>query len=285
MVVCTFNVNSVRVRMPLLAEWLKRREGAAIPAEGLATPADGSAIPADESVIPVQGGIDVLCLQEIKTVDEGFPFADFEALGYKCEVYGQKAYNGLAVCSRIPLTDVVKGFGDDRWDAQKRIMSATAGGYRLINVYAPHGDARGTEKFQYKLKWFDRLLAYATETAGHYAKTIILGDFNVAMADADVYDPEVYRDAVSCMPEEREAFARLIDAGFADTVKHLYPDKTEFTWWPYTGGDFWKDKGMRIDYVTATREALSGLKKAGIDRWPRKKKQPSDHAPLIAAFE
>jgi exodeoxyribonuclease-3 len=256
---CTFNVNSIRARMGLVAEWLRQR-GA---------------------------DIDVLCLQELKTVDGGFPSGEFRALGYTCRTFGQKAYNGVAVCSKTEPESVKIGFGDPQMDVQSRIITARFGGLHVVNVYAPHGGFRGDEKFAYKLRWYDALLEYLKCNFRPEDDLILTGDLNVAMTDIDVHDPVLLKDAIGTMQEERAALARILDYGFIDAFRRMYPDGRQFTWWDYAGGAVWKDEGMRIDYVLCTRNLASRLKSVEVDMRPRKRRsvKTSDHTAVIAEFE
>lgn len=259
MQLCTFNVNSIRTRIDLLISWLEHRNN----------------------------DIDVLCLQELKVVDKDFPEEGLERLGYQCEVYGQKGYNGVAICSKTQLQDVRKGFGDEYWDKDKRIMTASLGDIRIVNAYAPHGGARGTEKFDYKLKWYTRFMLHLKENYSSSEKTVIMGDLNMARADVDVYDPRVLADTIGTMTEERAAFEELLSPGLVDTARHLYPEKKMYTWWDYIGGRIWKDEGMRIDYILCTKPLVSVLQDVQVDLWPRRRRtpKPSDHAPVIGTFK
>ncbi|QWR76001.1 exodeoxyribonuclease III [Candidatus Magnetomonas plexicatena] len=257
MKICSFNVNSIKARLEVIAEWLKRREN----------------------------DIDVLCLQELKGVDETFPHEFFNSHGFHyCETFGQKAYNGVAICSKLPLTNVKRGFTTDCADAQRRIIQADISGITIINVYVPHGDERGTEKYYYKLNWYKSLLDHIE--AATSKNIVIVGDLNVTREDIDVYDPKAYHDTVATMPEERESLQRIIDCGLTDAFRHLYPDVRQYTWWAY-GAAIWKDQGLRIDYVLTTKEMIKRLRSIEVDVWPRKKKtlKPSDHAPLIVEFD
>jgi exodeoxyribonuclease-3 len=255
--VATYNVNSIKSRVGLVVEWLKR------------TP------------------VDVLCLQETKVEDRDFPYGPFEALGYRCEVFGQRAYNGVALCARVPLTDVWKGFGDPTWDEQKRIIGATVEGIHVINVYAPHGDDRGTEKFRYKLEFYRHLVEFLRRRWTPEDPVCLVGDLNVARSDLDVWDPAALRDTIGTMPEERQVLETLLEWGFVDAFRHLYPDRRQFTWWDYIGGRIWKDEGMRIDYVLVTPPLLPRLRDVRVDLWPRRRRTPtpSDHAPVIATLD
>jgi exodeoxyribonuclease-3 len=252
-------VNSIRTRIDLLISWLEHRNN----------------------------DIDVLCLQELKVADKDFPGEGLERLGYQCEVYGQKGYNGVAICSKTQLQEVRKGFGDDYWDSDKRIMTASLGDIRIVNVYAPHGGVRGTEKFDYKLKWYTRFMLHLKEKYSPSEKAVIVGDFNVARADVDVYNPRVLADTIGTMTEERAAFEELLSLGLVDTARHLYPEKKMYTWCDYIGGGIWKDEGMRIDYILCTKPFISVLQDVQVDLWPRRRRtpKPSDHAPVIGTFK
>jgi len=259
MKICSFNVNSIRTRKELLLQWYREKKP----------------------------GINIFCLQEIKVVDEDFPSEIFEDAGFRCEVFGQKGYNGVAICSDVPLEDIRRGFGEEDWDSQKRILSGKFNDISVINVYAPRGDVRGTEKFKYKLDWFRHFRGFLDSNFTPDDKIIIVGDFNVTRGDIDVYDPVILHDAVGTMPEEREVFEELLRWGLTDTFRYLYPGKQQFTWWDYIGGAIWKNEGMRLDYILCTNPLLEILKDVEVDLWPRRRRtpKPSDHAPVIATFE
>jgi len=257
MKVVTYNVNSIRSRKDLLINWLREKD------------------------------MDIVCLQELKQEEKNFPFEDFRALGYRCEVFAQKAYNGVCVCSKMPVDEVRKGFGDPIFDEQKRVISAKIEGVWFINVYAPHGDVRGTDKFYYKLEFYNRLIRFLEENFSPEGPLCLLGDLNVARDDADVFDPNLLQDTVGTMREEREALERLLGWGFIDAFRYLYPDKTQFTWWDYIGGMVWKNMGMRIDYILITKTLKDSLVDVYVDMRLRKRRKPkpSDHAPLVGVFE
>lgn len=255
MKVCTYNVNSIKARKDLVLEWLDHRGN----------------------------DIDVLCLQELKTEDGGFPAEDFTRRGFECQVFGQKGYNGVAILTKIRPRAAFKGFGQESWDEQKRIIRAQIKGIHIINVYAPHGDVRGTQKFDYKRRWYENLVAYLDKNFTAKDPLLIVGDFNVAHGDIDVYSPEELADMIGTMPEERTAFEGLLDWGLVDTFRALYPDKKQFTWWDYIGGAIWKDKGMRLDYALCTNALFKKIRSVDVDLWPRKRREPtpSDHAPVV----
>jgi exodeoxyribonuclease-3 len=257
--VCTFNLNSIRARKDLITAWLNYRNN----------------------------DIDVLCFQETKVTDKDFPHDTLERLGYSCEVYGQKSYNGVAICSRLNFESVMKGFNDIYYDDQKRIICAKINGINLINVYAPHGDLRGTEKYNYKLKWYDKFLSLLKENYSSQEKLMIMGDFNVAREDLDVFNTEATRDSIGTMDEEREALQQILDWGLKDTFRQVYPRRQQFTWWDYIGGAIWKNEGMRIDYVLCTKPLSEKILHVEVDTWPRTRRtpKPSDHAPVIIELD
>lgn len=260
MKISTFNVNSIRVRKELIIDWLKHRER----------------------------DIDILCLQELKSVEEDFPFQEFEQLGYSCEVFGQKAYNGVAICSRLPVESAQKGFDDKEWDEQSRLITVKTKNFILLNIYAPHGGLRGEDKFEYKMNWYSQLTTFLDSSYSSKKDSIlIVGDFNVAKDDKDVYDPELLRDTIGAMPEEREAFHKLLNWGLTDVFRHLFPDRIQYTWWDYIGGAIWNNKGMRIDYVLTSEPLINSVKDMEVDLWPRRRRspKPSDHAPVIVTFD
>jgi exodeoxyribonuclease-3 len=256
--VCTFNVNSIKARKELIINWLKKRGN----------------------------DVDVLCFQELKTTEDKFPYQDFEQLGYKSQVFGQKGYSGVAICSKFKMDEVKKGLGDSYWDQQKRVISAKIKNAFIINVYAPHGGLRGTEKYYYKLDFYKEFKKYLQRYYSPQSPLIIVGDMNVAKEDIDVYDPVSLKDKIGTMTEEREAFNTFLSFGLIDTFRYIYPDKQHFSWWDYIGGRIWSNEGMRIDYILVTEPLKEKLKEVIIDLWPRRRKTPtpSDHAPVIATF-
>lgn len=259
MKICSWNVNSIRARKELLFKWLEEKR---------------------------KYDIDILCLQELKVEEDIFPFNDFKEKGYECVVNAQKRYNGVSICSKLPIEETIKYFGSF-FDNQKRLLISKIKGIYIINVYAPHGDLRGGEKYYYKLEWYEKFLNWLKENFSLDLPIIMVGDFNVALEDIDVYDPELLKDSIGTMPEEREALKKLINWGFIDTFRYLYPEKQQFTWWDYIGGAIWKNEGMRIDYIFCTKPLIEKLKDVEVDLWPRRRRKPtpSDHAPIIAEFE
>ena len=257
--ICSYNINSIRARKELILSWLEKRNY----------------------------DIDVLCFQELKVEENQFPFEDFKEKGYHCYINAQKRYNGVAICSKKELSDIIKEFGDEFFDQQKRLIAGKLNDITIINVYVPHGDLRGEDKYCYKLDWYKFFLKWLDKNFSPEDKLIVCGDFNVARDDIDVYDPSLLRDSIGTMPEEREAFNKLLEWGLYDTFREKYPNKQEFTWWDYIGGAIWKNEGMRIDYILCTKPLLEKLIDVEVDLWPRRRRKPtpSDHAPVIASFD
>jgi exodeoxyribonuclease-3 len=253
--VATWNVNSIRAREARVLAWI-------------------------EATKP-----DVLCLQELKVVDAKFPREAVEALGYHVETHGQPTYNGVAILSREPLVDVERGFGDDEPDEHARFIAASTFGTRVMCAYVPNGQSPDSPKFQYKLRWLERLDAYLDRRVEPSAPALLAGDFNVAPADLDVYDPAAWEGHVLCTPEERAALARVMQGRLIDVVRRVHPDERIFSWWDYRQLGFPKNRGLRIDHIVATPPLAERVGDAGVDREARKGKQPSDHAPVWARFD
>lgn len=251
MKLATWNVNSVKVRLPQLLDWL----GAAQP--------------------------DVVCLQELKTEAGKFPRAELEAAGYACAVNGQKTYNGVAILARGPLADVatdLPGFDD----AQKRVIAATVNDLRVICVYCPNGQAVGSEKYAYKLRWFAALREYLQAELAQHPRLAVAGDFNVAPEDRDVHDPQAWEGQVHVSAPERDAWRALLALGLRDSFRLFeQPDKI-YTWWDYRMLGFRRNAGLRIDHILLSAALAASCTASGVDKAPRKLERPSDHAPALA---
>ena len=247
--IATWNVNSLRVRLPHLLDWLR------------------DARP------------DVACLQETKIEDANFPVAELRAAGYESVFCGQKAYNGVAILSRSPITDVAHGI-PDFVDDPKRCIHATIGGIRVVCLYAPNGEAPGTEKYAYKLRWYEALTRWLKETKN--PNLAVLGDMNVAPEDRDVHDPKRWVGKIHVSEPERAALRTVVDVGFADAFRLFpQPDKS-FTWWDYRLKAFERGWGLRIDLILLSPALAKRCAGCSIDLAPRKRERPSDHAPVIA---
>ena len=250
--IATWNVNSVRMRLPRVVEWLGRQQP------------------------------DVLCLQETKTVDADFPRGEFEALGYHVEVFGQKTYNGVALLSRTRALAVVRGLPDDPPDADRRLIGGVFEGVRVIGVYVPNGTEVGSERFAFKLAWFRRLREMLEASCSTGDPVLICGDFNVAPEDRDVHDPDAWRGRLLFHPDEQEALRHLMAWGLVDAFRLHETRGGHYTWWDYRAGAFHRGWGLRIDLVLMTEALSARCRSVTIDRDARKGEKPSDHAPVIA---
>jgi exodeoxyribonuclease-3 len=254
MQIATWNVNSVRARLPRVLAWLERRQP------------------------------DVACFQEIKVVDEDFPAAEFAALGYHCQVFGQKTYNGVATLSRIEATDVVRGLPDDAPEAERRLIAVTVGGVRVVNLYCPNGGEVNSHRYAFKLVWFRRLRAFLDAAFDPRGEVLLCGDFNVAPEDRDVWDPEVWRGQTLFSEPEKTVLKELMAWGFTDTLRQHHADGGIYTWWDYRMGAFHRGWGIRIDHLLASAPLARRCIAVEVDRDERKGEKPSDHAPVVATF-
>ena len=254
MKVVSWNINSLRKRQDRLFEWLMK-----------ASP-------------------DVVCLQETKCSDDQFPEMALTAAGYRSVFHGQKSYNGVAIISPTDLLDRQASLCDEVDDPQARVIAATVSGIRIFSVYAPNGQAVGSEAFTYKLRWFDRLRDCIRRAQEAFSDVLVCGDFNVAPEDRDVYDPMLWHGAIMCSEPEREAFRSLEQIGLRDTFRIHHSEAGLFSWWDYRMLAFPKNRGLRIDEILASENMAARCIAAGIDREMRKGKEPSDHAPVWAEF-
>jgi exodeoxyribonuclease-3 len=254
--IATWNVNSLKVRLGKVEDWIS-----------YAHP-------------------DVLCLQETKVADTEFPAMAFGALGYEAAHCGQGRWNGVAILSRVGLTDVVAGFSDqiEGEEVEARLLSATCGGVRVSSVYVPNGRAVDSEHYHAKLAWLKRIGAHLRATCDPEDDVVLCGDFNVAPEDRDVWDAQAFVGATHVSPPERQALAALVDWGLVDVFRRHYDDDRLFSWWDYRAGNFHEHRGMRIDLVLATKPLAEHSTFALIDRSARKGKSPSDHAPVFVDF-
>ncbi len=254
MLIATWNVNSLRVRMPHLKDWL-----AANP-------------------------MDVVALQETKLDDPDFPCDEIESLGLRVAFSGQRTYNGVALLARGELTDVVTGI-PGFVDEQKRVLAATVGGVRVVNVYVPNGQAVGSDKYQYKLRWLEALRQYAAAQLAQHPRLVILGDYNIAPEDRDVHDPKAWEGSVHVSEPERAALRTLLDLGLDDCFRRFEQPEKSYSWWDYRMMAFRRNAGLRIDLILASRALAQNCGACHIDKAPRKLERPSDHAPVVARFD
>jgi len=226
----------------------------------------------------------VLVLQEIKQVTEKFPSDDLMELGYHSVASGQKTYNGVAVLSKSPPSDPVTDFPDYE-DPQRRILASTINNVRIIDLYVPNGSAVGTDKYEYKLAWLASLRNFLKTELRRHENVIVLGDFNIAPADEDVYDPVKWGDAVLCSPLERKALNALLDLGLSDVFREFEQPEKSFSWWDYRAAGFRRNAGLRIDLILTSAAMTKRCTASYIDKEPRAWDRPSDHAPVIAEFK
>jgi len=254
MKLATWNVNSLKVRLPQVLQWLE------------------------------SSPVDVLCLQETKLTDDKFPVAEIEAAGYQVAFTGQKTYNGVAILSRHPITEVVKNnplFPDE----QQRIISATIEGMRIVCAYVPNGQAVGSDKYEYKLRWLEALIQWLEAEVQQFPSLTLLGDYNIAPTDADVHDPAAWQDQVLVSAPERAAFERLCALPLADAFR-LFPQAEKlYSWWDYRQMAFRRNRGLRIDHILISPALVQRCTACEIDKLPRKWEQPSDHTPVIVTLE
>ncbi len=250
MKLATWNVNSLKVRLPQVLDWL-----AANP-------------------------IDVLCLQETKQQDADFPDTELAAAGYHSVFIGQKTYNGVAILSRVPATDVQTGI-PDYVDEQKRVIAATFGDMRVICVYIPNGQSIDSDKYQYKLGWLAALHGWLKEERVRYPKLVLLGDYNIAPEDRDVHDPAAWVGNVLVSEPERDAFKALLALGLTDSYRLFEQADKTFSWWDYRMMGFRRNLGMRIDHILISSPLVAQCKSCVIDKAPRKLERPSDHTPVV----
>jgi exodeoxyribonuclease-3 len=251
MKLATWNVNSLKVRLPHVLDWLASEQP------------------------------DVLCLQETKQEDKVFPYAELEAAGYAAIHNGQKTYNGVAILSKHPLSGVVRDIpGLD--DPQKRVIAASVGDTRIVCAYIPNGQEVGSEKYAYKLRWLDALHHWLQTEIAQHPRLALLGDYNIAPEDRDVHDPVAWKDCVLCSGPEREALQRLASLGLTDAFRLFEQAEKSFSWWDYRMMGFRRNLGLRIDHILLTAPLAASCRACRIDRAPRKLERPSDHAPVIA---
>jgi exodeoxyribonuclease-3 len=251
--VATWNVNSLRVRLPQVLAWLDAERP------------------------------DILALQETKLPDPEFPAAEFHGRGYQVAFSGQKTYNGVATVSRAPL-EVIATSLPDFGDPQRRVLCTETAGLPVLNLYVPNGSAVGSDKYDYKLEWLNAARAYIAGLLATRPRLVVLGDFNIAPADEDVHDPAAWAGQVLCSEPEREAFRRLLALGLVDCFRKFPQPPASFTWWDYRAAGFRRNLGLRIDHILAGAESAPRCLSCRIDRAPRGWERPSDHAPVIAEF-
>lgn len=254
MKIATWNVNSLRVRLPQLQQWLKEQQP------------------------------DVVALQETKVPDEDFPAAPLLSLGYHCAYSGQKTYNGVALLSRTALSDPLTD-PPGLSDPQRRILVATVGTTRIVNLYVPNGSEVGSDKYAYKLDWLAKITEFLTLQLLDWPELVVMGDFNIAPENRDVYDPDAWREKILCSSDERKAFFGLLGLGLGDAFRLFEQPQASYTWWDYRSAAFRRNHGLRIDHILISNAIRPRLVSCRIDPAPRKLERPSDHTPVLATFD
>ena len=259
MKIATWNVNSIKARLEPALAWLK------------------------------QADPDVVALQEIKTVDEGFPREAFEALGYNCAVHGQKTYNGVALLSKLPLEDVTprlpRGDGDDHSRYLEAVVTGDKGALRIASIYAPNGNPVGTEKFNYKLSWLERLRGHAKSLLANEEPVALIGDYNIIPEDRDCYDPKAWLGDALFQPQSKAALRTIENLGYTDAFRARNRAAGQYTFWDYQAGAWRKNHGIRIDHILLSPQGLDRLRGCGIDKYVREGDKPSDHVPVWAELD
>lgn len=259
MKIATWNVNSVRTRLEHVTDWLTSHP------------------------------VDVLCLQETKVMDDSFPHQAFEDIGYQATISGQKSYNGVALISKEPLDSVSRGFapiiGDERvgdLDEQKRVITGVFNEVRIVNLYVPNGSSIGSDKYEYKLRWLDVLRHYLEAFLEESPNLLVCGDFNIALEDKDIYNPDGKATHIMSSPNERESLQKnVLNLGLADAFRKFEDGGGFFSWWDYRAGSFQRNRGWRIDHHYLSPALYKRAKNCAIDIEPRERTKPSDHTPVI----
>jgi len=251
--IATWNVNSLKVRPPHVLDWLRAEQP------------------------------DVLGLQETKLTDENFPADAIGEAGYQVVFAGQKTYNGVAIISKQPATDVIMDVaGLD--DPSRRILGATFGDTRVLNLYVVNGQEVGSEKYEHKLHWLQMVTAHLGDELRSHPRLVVMGDFNIAPQDRDVHDPAAWHEKILCSTPEREALAQMLALGLTDTFRLFEQEDGQFSWWDYRAAGFRRNLGLRIDLILASRAMAEACGRCWIDKGPRKLERPSDHTPVVAEF-
>ena len=250
MKLATWNVNSLAVRLPQLLDWLAVHQP------------------------------DVMVLQETKLTDDKFPHAVLSEAGYHPQWFGQRTYNGVALLSRTPADDIAKNIVGVE-DEQARLIAGTVDGVRVIGAYFPNGQAPASEKFAYKMRWIDGLRAWIAAELARHPRLVLMGDFNIAPEDRDVYDPVAWAGQIHCTPEERAHFRELLALGLHDAFRLFEQPPKSWSWWDYRNLAFRKNQGLRIDHILVSEPLKSRVTACTIDKAPRKNERPSDHAPVV----
>jgi len=251
MKIVTWNVNSVNARLPNITDWIQEHDP------------------------------DVVLLQELKCMDDGFPAQEFEGIGYKAAVFGQKSWNGVAILSKHDIKDIMRGLPGDNEDVQSRYIEATINGVRIASIYLPNGNPVDTEKYPYKLNWMTRLKDHAAALLKSEIPVVLGGDYNIIPEGRDCYNPENWKDDALFKLESRQHFRAILNLGYTEAFRTLNPDTVAYTFWDYQAGRWHNDQGIRIDHFLLSPQATDMVQTCTVDKTPRGEKKASDHVPVI----
>ena len=255
MKIATWNVNSIVARLPLVTRWLEKEKP------------------------------DVLCIQETKCSDDKFPLLEVKSVGYDCVLHGQQSYNGVAILSRGGCVKISRGFPEDDAESHARLVTAEIAGISIVNVYVPNGQVVGSDKYQFKLKWMNRLRELLDENYDPNSPVLLCGDFNVAPEERDVHNPQLWQNRILFSEPEKAALQHIKDWGFTDTFRMHTEEGGHYSWWDYRAGGFRRNLGLRIDHIWVTAPLARRKTKCWIDKETRAWERPSDHAPVVAEFD
>ncbi len=252
--IATWNVNSIKARLGIVGDWLRSEKAT-----------------------------DVVLVQELKCETEAFPYLEIEDCGYNCAVFGQKAYNGVAIFSKYPIEDIKTGLISASFNAEAaRYIEGCVQGVKVASIYVPNGESVTSDKFPYKMEFYENLRTYLEQQLSKEEKFLLGGDFNVALMEQDLYDPAKFqKDRILFSPLERQALRRILNLGLVDLYRQHNPHKNGFSWWDYRAGRFDRDEGVRIDYLFASPQLADCVVSSDVDRTPRGLPKPSDHTPVI----
>lgn len=254
MKIATWNVNSVRLRLPNILQWITAQQP------------------------------DVLLLQELKCQTDQFPEMEFKSAGYECAVFGQKAWNGVAILSKFPITDVMTALPGDAADEQSRYIEATINGFRIASIYLPNGNPVDTEKYPYKLNWCDRLISHARALLATNLPVVLGGDYNIIPEARDCFDPAVWKNDALFMLQSRQKYRQLVNLGYTDAFRVFNQQDHQYSFWDYQGGSWPRNLGIRIDHLMCSPQAADRLESCIIDSAPRGEEKASDHTPVMGSF-
>jgi len=255
MKIASWNVNSLRVRLPQVIDWLKKSDA------------------------------DVLAIQETKVEDHSFPIEEITKAGFYCDFIGQKTYNGVTTISKTPPTETIKLINNKEQDQKRFLLTRYGKDLSVLNLYVVNGHEVGSEKFNYKLSWLKDVTKHIKNDLEKSKYYVVLGDFNIAPADNDVYDPGAWKDKILCSDKERKALESIMTLGLKDTFRLFDQDKELYSWWDYRTGAFRRNRGLRIDLILANNALSKKCTSSYIDTEPRKNERPSDHAPVVAVYD